>query len=116
MPSETCDKALEAELRTEALLEEVDVRAAAAYEAGVWRELRRGGGQGATGGGPSQRARKRRAGAEMERESAHSMRLRKRRKGAFEGGGYVPVPLPALEEPDGVGVKSAAIVDDSDSG
>jgi hypothetical protein len=29
--------------RTEALLDEVDVRAAAAYEAGVWRELRWGG-------------------------------------------------------------------------
>ena len=39
MPAETGDEALEAELRTEVLLDEVDVHAAAAYEAGVWREL-----------------------------------------------------------------------------
>jgi hypothetical protein len=84
MPSETCDKALEAELRTEALLEEVDVRAAAAYEAGVWRELCRGGGQGATGGGPSRRAWKRRAGADMDGGGAHSMHLQKRRKACLE--------------------------------
>jgi hypothetical protein len=116
MPAETGDEALEAELRTEALLDEVDVRAAAAYEAGVWRELRRGGGQGATGGGPSRRARKRRVGADMDGDGAHCMRLRKRRKGVFGVGGYVPVPLAALEEPDGVRVKSAAIIEDSDLG
>ncbi len=59
MPAQTGDEALKAELRTEVLLDEVDVRAAAAYEAGVWRELRRGGAQGATGGGSSRRARER---------------------------------------------------------
>ena len=59
MPAETGDEALEAELRTEALLDEVDVHTAAAYEAGVWRELRRGGGKAATGGGPSRRAQER---------------------------------------------------------
>ena len=116
MPPETGDEALEAELRTEALLDEVDVRAAAAYEAGVWRELRRGGGQGATGDCPSQRARKRRAGADIDGDGAHSMRLRKRRKGVFGVGGYVPVPLAALEELYGVRVKSAAMIEDSDSG
>jgi hypothetical protein len=42
------------------------------------------------------------AGAEMDRDGAHSMCLRKRRKDAFEGGGYVPVPVAAFEEPDGV--------------
>ena len=116
MPAEMGDEAPEAELRTEAPLDEVDVRAAAAYEAGVWCELRRGGGQGATGDGPSQRARKRRAGAEMDRDGAHSMRLWKRRKGVFGVGGYVPVPLAAFEEQDGVRVKSAAMIEDSDSG
>ena len=84
MPAETGDEALEAELRTEALLDEVDVRAAAAYEAGVWRELCRGGGQGATGGGPSRRAWKRRAGADMDGGGAHSMHLQKRRKACLE--------------------------------
>jgi len=116
MPAETGDEALEAELRTEVLLDEVDVRAAAAYEAGVWRELRRSGGQGVAGGGPSRRARKRRAGADMDGYGAHSMHLRKRRKGMFGVGGYVPVPLAAFEEPDGVRVKSAAMIEDSDSG
>jgi len=42
------------------------------------------------------------AGAEMNGDGAHAMRLRKRRKGAFGGGGYVPVPVGALEEPDAV--------------
>jgi hypothetical protein len=92
------EEALEAELRAEALLDAADVRAAATYEAGVWRELRgRGQGAGAASGGPSRRARKRHAGAEMDGDGAHSMRLQKRRKGAFEGGGYVPVPVVALE-------------------
>ena len=116
MPAEMGDEAPEAELRTEAPLDEVDVRAAAAYEAGVWRELRRGGGQGPTGGGPSRRGRKRRAGADMDADGAHSMHLRKRRKGMFGVGGYVPVPLAAFEEQDGVRVKSAAMIEDSDSG
>jgi hypothetical protein len=44
------------------------------------------------------------------------MHLRKRRKGVFGVGGYVPAPLAAFEEPDGVRVKSAAMIEDSDSG
>jgi hypothetical protein len=79
MPAETGDEALEAELRTEVLLDEVDVRAAAAYEACVWRGLRQCGGQGTTGGDPSRRARKRRAGADMDGDGAHPMRSQKRR-------------------------------------
>jgi hypothetical protein len=39
----------------------------------------------------------------MKGDGAHAMRLRKRRKGPFGGGWYVPVPVGALEEPDGVG-------------
>jgi len=65
-------------------------------------------------GGPSRRARKRRAdagaGAEIDGDGAHAMPLRKRRKGAFGGRGYVPVPMGALEEPDGLRVKSVAVI------
>jgi hypothetical protein len=81
MPAERGDEALEAELHTEALLDEVDVHAAAAYKAGVWHKLCQGGGQGPMGGGPLQRARKRCAGADMDGDGAHSMRLWKWRKG-----------------------------------
>jgi len=56
------------------------------------------------------------ATAEMNGDGAHDMHLRERMKGAFGGGGYVPVPVGALEEPDGVKVKSAAIIKDSDKG
>jgi hypothetical protein len=112
MPIETDEEALEAELHAEAQLDAADVRAAATYEAGLRRDLRGGGqGAGAASGGPSESA-----GAEMDRDGAHSMCLRKRRKGAFEGGGYVPVPVAAFEEPDGVRVKSTAMIEDSDSG
>jgi len=52
----------------------------------------------------------------MNGDGTHAMHLRKRRKGAFRGGGYVPVSVGALEEPDGVRVKSAAIIEDSDKG
>jgi len=34
----------------------------------------------------------------------------------FGVGGYVPVPVAALEEPDSVRLKSAAMIEDSDSG
>jgi hypothetical protein len=112
MPAETDDETLEAELRAEARLDAADARAAAEYEAGVWRELRDAGQR-----GPSQRAKKRRAGAEISGDDVHSVRLRKRRKGAL--GGWVPVVaeagMDALEEPDGVKVKSAAMIEDSDS-
>ena len=50
LKAEMGGEALEAELPIGALLDEADVCAAAAYEAGVWRELRQGGGQSATGG------------------------------------------------------------------
>jgi len=112
MPAETDDEALEAELRAEARLDAADTRAAAEYEAGVWRDLR-----GVGRGGLSHSVKKRRAGAEMGGNDGHSVRLRKRRKGAL--GGWVPAVaeagMDALEEPDGVKVKSAAMIEDSDS-
>jgi hypothetical protein len=88
MLAETANEALEAELRAEALLDAADACAAVAYEAGLWRGLR-GGWQDGTGG-PSRRARKRRAadagaGAEIDGDGAHAMHLRKRRKGSFGG-------------------------------
>ena len=52
----------------------------------------------------------------MNGDGAHAMRLRKRRKRAFGVGGYVPVPVGTLEGPDGIRVKSAAIIEDSDKG
>ena len=112
IPAETDDEVLEAELRAEARLDAADARAAAEYEAGVWRELR-----GVGRGGPSHSVKKRRAGAEIGGNGAHSVRSRKRRKGAL--GGWVPVvaeaDMDALEESDGVKVKSAAMIEDSDS-
>jgi len=112
MPAETDDEALEAELRAEARLDAADARAGAEYEARVWREL---GGVGRCG--PSPRAKKRRAGADRGGSDAHSVRLRKRRKGAL--GRWAPAVaeagMDALEEPDGVKVKSAAMIEDSDS-
>jgi hypothetical protein len=112
MPAETDDEALEAELRAEARLDAAELRAAAEYEAGVWRELR-----GVGRGGPLQRAKKRRAGAEIGGNDGHSVRVWKRRKAAL--GGWAPVVaeagMDAVEEPDGVKVKSAAMIEDSDS-
>ena len=110
MPAQTGDEALKAELRTEVLLDEVDVRAAAAYEACVWCGLRRGGWAGRYG----RRLFAESAGADMDGDGAHSIQFRKRRKGVF--GVYAPVPLAAFEEPDGVRAKSAAMIADSDSG
>jgi hypothetical protein len=46
----------------------------------------------------------------MNGDNAHAMRLQKRRKGTFGGGGYVPVPVGALEELDASRVKNAAII------
>ena len=70
--------------------------------------------------GPSRRSRKRRAdvgaGAEIDGDSAHAMPLRKRRKGASGGRGYVPVPVGALEGPNGLRVKGLAVIEDEDSG
>jgi len=75
----------------EALLDAADAHVAAAYKAGMWRELR-GGGHGPAGC-PLLRARKRRAGAgaeaDMDGDGAYSMRKRKQRKGAFVVGGNV---------------------------
>jgi hypothetical protein len=53
--------------------------------------------------------------ADMDGDGAHSIHLGKRRKGVFGVGGYVPIPVAALE-PDGVRVKSAEMIKDSDSG
>jgi hypothetical protein len=71
MPAEMGDKALKAELCTEALLDEDNVRAAAAYEASVWYELRRGGWAGRCGG----RLFTESVGADMDRDGAHSIQL-----------------------------------------
>ncbi len=56
------------------------------------------------------------AGAEMNGDGMHAICLWKWRKGVFGGGGYVPVPVSALEGLDGIRVKSVAIIEDSDSG
>ena len=102
MSDETDDEALEVELAGEALLDAVDARAAAAYEASVWRELRAAPRGTRKGHGP----RKRMAPAEAEDERVP---LRKRRK-TVRGGS-----ADALKSPDGVNVKSAAMIEDSDS-
>ncbi|KAH9164659.1 hypothetical protein EDB89DRAFT_2077804 [Lactarius sanguifluus] len=102
MPDATDDEALEVELAAETLVDTVDARAAAAYEARVWRELR-----GAPR--PQRRIRKRAAQAGVEDERAQPMRPRKRRKVLRSG------PADALQSPDGVKVKSAAMIEDSDS-
>ncbi|KAH9050382.1 hypothetical protein EDB83DRAFT_2676752 [Lactarius deliciosus] len=102
MPDATDDEALEVELAAEALVDAIDARAAAAYEARVWRELR-----GAPR--PHRRIRKRAAQAEVTDERAQPMRPRKRRKVLRSG------PADALQSPDGVKVKSAAMIEDSDS-
>ncbi|KAH9052287.1 hypothetical protein EDB87DRAFT_1692445 [Lactarius vividus] len=102
MPDATDDEALEVELAAEGLVDAVDARAAAAYEARMWRELR---------GAPRahRRTRKRAVQAEVEDERAQPMRPRKRRK-VLHGGS-----ADALQSPDGVKVKSAAMIEDSDS-
>jgi hypothetical protein len=121
MPTETDEEALEVELRAEARLDAADARAAAAYEAGIWRELR----SAHTNAGASlRRSRKRRRsgdGEEVEMEmggggdvvSPTGMRLRtrKRRKNLrASGGGYDE------ESPTGVNLSaSAAVIEDSDS-
>lgn len=102
MPDATDDEALEVELAAEGLVDAIDARAAAAYEARVWRELR-----GAPR--PHRRIRKRAAQAEVEDERAQPTRPRKRRKVLRSG------PADALQSPDGVKVKSAAMIEDSDS-
>ena len=95
MNDETDDEALDVELAGEALLDAVDVRAAVAYEADVWHDLR-----GAT--------RTRRRKREVE-EGHERTRTRKRRKVAVR-----PALEDALKSPDGVKVKSAAMIEDSD--
>ena len=114
MPSETDDEALEAELAAEARLDAADARAAAAYEATVWRELR--GCQDNMGAGARLRRRKKRPAltdhhAVGDDAHYHGIHLRKRRKD--EQGGWA-APADMLKSPDGVRVKSAAVIEDSD--
>ena len=114
MPSETDDEALEAELAGEARLDAADARAASAYEATVWRELR--GCQDDTGAGARLRRRKKRPAltdhhAVGDDAHYHALHLRKRRKD--EQGGWA-APADMLKSPDGVRVKSAAVIEDSD--
>jgi hypothetical protein len=119
IPAKTDDEALARELRAEAALDAADARAAAAYEAGVWRELR---------GAPGRRMRKRRAGGDVDvgGEEAHAVRLRKRRRMDAQGGwtlGAASVGIGSgagaeaelLRSPDDLKVKSAAVIEDSDS-
>ena len=97
MTDQTDEEALNVELAGETLLDAVDARAAVAYEAGVWRDL-----SGAV------RTRTRRRKREVEEDHGR-MRTRKRRKvvvrSALED---------ALKSPDGVKVKSAAMIEDED--
>jgi hypothetical protein len=91
-----------------------------AYEAGLWRELR-GGWQGWTG----------RAVLRGERGNGAPMRERERKstgmvrtlclygsggRARLEARGYVPVPVGALEGPNGLRVKGLAVIEDEDSG
>ncbi|KAF8274632.1 hypothetical protein EI94DRAFT_1793925 [Lactarius quietus] len=106
MPDETDDEALEVELAGEALLDTVDARADAVYEAGVWREIR----------GAVMRTRRRtrkRPALEEEEQRQHERLVRptphKRRKIVRER------TAEALRSPDGVIVKSAAMIENSDS-
>jgi hypothetical protein len=98
---ETDDEALEVELAGEALLDAGDARAAMAYEASLWRDLR-----GAIR--PRRRMRNKRTAAEVEDGYVRTPK-RKRRKVVVRD------PLAdALKSPDGVNVKSAAMIEDSD--
>jgi hypothetical protein len=119
LPAETDEEALEVELNAEARLDAADARAAAVYEAGVWRDLR-----GAHDDGVHlRRLRKRRRGGRADADAAGGddvppmrLRVRKRRKNGG-GDGWLPVAEGAemLKSPDGVKVRSAAVIDDSDS-
>jgi len=106
MPDSTDDEALKVELAGEALLDAADARAAAAYEAAVWSGLR-----------AAPRAQKRRStrkrtapGDDVEGEDPRPVQLRKRRKTARAGSADA-----LLRSPGGVDVKSAPMVEDSDS-
>jgi hypothetical protein len=97
MPTGTDEEALEVELKAEALLDAADDRAAASYEAGIWRELRSRSAHNA--GASLRRSRKRRrsgygeevevGGEDGDDVSPTSMRLRarKRRKNVRASGG-----------------------------
>jgi hypothetical protein len=89
------------------------MRAAAEYEACVWRELR--GSHDDDGMGVRLQRRKRRpADAEAAADDDHhSVRpARKREKVAL--GGYETTPTDMLKSPDGVRVNSAAVIESSD--
>ena len=111
MPIETDEEALEVELRAEALLDAADARAAAAYEAGIWRELRSG-----RANVSLRRSRKRRRSGDSE-EAEVRLRTRKRRKNVLAGGsgGYDEgADLEMYENCAGGANVSAAVIDDSD--
>jgi hypothetical protein len=115
IPAETDEEALETELSAEAQLDAADALAAAAYEAQVWRELRgtHDAEDDSDAGAHPRRRKRRSANTEVAVDDArHPMGLRKRRKGAL-GGWTTPVDM--LKSPDGVRVRSAAIIEDSDS-
>jgi hypothetical protein len=128
MLAETTDEeALEVELKAEALLDAADARAAAAYEAGIWRDL-----GGTSGASLLRRSRKRRRSGDGEGvEVAVAMeeggeddgddmlpsivRARKRRKNSRAGGGgYDEVDVFKSPGADGGVNVSAAVIEDSD--
>jgi hypothetical protein len=121
MPNETDEEALEVELKAEARLDVADARAAAAYEASLWRELRSA--HNAHSGASLRRSRKRRrsgdgeeveVGGEDGDVSPTSMRsrTRKRRKNLRASGGG---PGYDEESPIGGVSVSAVVIEHSDS-
>ena len=108
MPIETDEEALEVELKAEALLDAADARAAAAYEAGIWRELS------SSAGAPLRRSRKRRrSGGGGEDDGDVSRKQRKNLRAGTSGGGYDEGAADLESLATGVRV-SAAVIEDSD--
>jgi hypothetical protein len=130
MPSETDEEALDVELKAEERLDAADARAAATYEAGVWRELRSASAGAHThnpGASLLQRSRKRRHSGDGEVDGGVvsptdlRLRTRKRRKNLRAGasGGYEEelegADLEMLNKSPANDVEvSAAVIEDSD--
>lgn len=106
MPTETDEEALEVELKAEERLDAADARAAAAYEAGVWRELRGESAHSDVGTSHRKSRKRRRSG---DGEEVARLLARKRRKSVRAGGGGYDD-----EEADAEEFKSAAVIEDSD--
>jgi hypothetical protein len=106
MPTGTDEAALEVELKAEERLDAADVRAAAAYEAGIWRELRSASAHKDVDTSLRRSRKRRRSG---DGEEVARLLTRKRRMNVRAGaGGYDD------EEADLEMFKSAAVIEDSD--